>query len=132
MNEESSSSLVVVLNSKKELEYFRNRQLNEKQIQDLNIIDSQLTQGFKIDGQLISSPTQQDKATYIANLLVSALINNDELKMALCCSYLATRYATLKQIRATTQEGHYTIRLIYDQNFVEESSVQFMNKKDLN
>ncbi|MEM8843677.1 MAG: hypothetical protein AAGB35_01385 [Pseudomonadota bacterium] len=129
---DDESSLVVVLNSNKELEYFRNRPLSKKQTEDLIKIDSKLALGFEISGQLMSQPSEKDKATYIANMLIGALINDNESIMSLCCSFLATRFTELKQVRATTHDDHYTIRLIYDQEFVEQNTVQFVNKKDLN
>ena len=132
MTENTSSSLIVVLNSNKELEYFRDRELSDKQIEDLNKIDSKLANGFEVSGQLIKNPSPQDKATFIANLLIEGLIINNEPTVALCCSYLATRFIALKQIRATINESQLTIRLIYDQEYLEEATVQFISKKDLN
>ena len=131
MTDNNSPSLVVVLNSNKELEYFRDQQLSKKQIDDLKKVETRLNQGFHLGGHLLEQPTAQDKATFMANMLVEALINNNESTMALCCSYLATRYESLKQIRATVHDDRCTIQLINDQAYVEEAVVQIFNKNDL-
>ena len=98
---------------------------------DLNIIDAKLDKGFEIGGQKISHPSHQDKTTYAANVLLSALMEDNESTAAIFCSYLATRNPTLKQLKATTHDDRITIQLIYDKEYKEETSVQFISKKDL-
>ena len=126
-----SNKLVVVLNSSKELEYFRDRSLSEKQRADVEKFDAMLDQGFEVHGQKIDHPSMQDKATFAANLLVTALLQDNNTRAAILCSYLATRYPALQQVRVTTHDDRVTIELIYDKAFMEESSVQFISKKEL-
>jgi hypothetical protein len=131
MTDQAPNNFVVVINSIKELEYFRDRDLNDKQVSDLEIIDAKMDEGFEVGGQEISHPTHQDKATYAANVLISALMNDSETTAAIFCSYLATRNPALKQLKATTHDDRVTIQLIYDKEYKEETSVQFISKKDL-
>ena len=131
MTDQPLSNFVVVLNTSKELEYFRDRKLSEKQSADLEKIDAKLEQGFEIGGQVINHPTTKEKATFAANVLVSALLHDSESTAAIFCSYLATRNPTLKQVKATTHDDRITIQLIYDQEYTEETAVQFISKKDL-
>ena len=76
-------------------------------------------------------PQKLDRAAYAANVLLSALIEGNESTAAIFCSYLATRNPTLKQLKATTHDDRVTIQLIYNKEYKEETSVQFISKKDL-
>ena len=128
---EALDKLVIVVNNDKVLEYFRDRQLPERQQHDLETIDKKLQQGFEISGELINTPNSQDKAMFVANLLISALHDNDDAKIGLSCAYLANYYPDLKQVRASLHEDRCTIQLINDQAYVEESKIQFTTKDQL-
>ena len=128
---EALEKLVVVVNNDKVLEYFRDRQLPEKQQRDLGIIDAKLAQGFEIAGELVTSPSPQDKAMFVANLLISALHEDEEAKISLSCAYLANYYPDLKQVKASVHEDRCTIQLINDQAYVEETKIEFTAKDQL-
>ena len=84
---EAVSNLVIVMNSEKVLEYFRARSLSNQQLIDLDRIDAKLLQGFRVAGEFIKQPSAEDKAMFMANMLIHALNQNDETKMGLCCSF---------------------------------------------
>lgn len=117
--------LVVTLNSEKVLEFHHDRPLSAKQQDDLNKIDEKLNAGFMVDGQTINNPTDIDKATFMANALTNALHHQDEVTTSLSCTYLATRFENLKQIRVIDKSDQPSIRLIFDQEYVEEVPVKF-------
>lgn len=125
------SPFVVTLNSEKTIEYFRDRPLNQKQQDDLAATDTKLNLGFNIDGEFISQPTDQDKAIFMANILVNSLSSEDETAIAIACTYLATRYEHLKQLKITTHEDRISIELINDQLYAEPIPIKFIPKKDL-
>ena len=130
-NKQISSSFVVVINSKKEIEYLRDRQLSIKQSTDLEKMDSILNQGLTLDGQTIASPSNSDKAIFIANELYKSLIKNNDAMTALTCAYLATRYQDLKQLKITTHENRVSLELINDREYSEQAPLKFIAKKDL-
>jgi hypothetical protein len=117
--------LVVTFNAEKVLEYHHDRPLTDKQQADLELLDNKLNAGFSINGQTISHPTELDKATFMANALTNALNLEDESKAALSCTYLATRFENLKQIRVVDKEGQASIQLIFDKDYVEEVPITF-------
>lgn len=121
--------LVVTFNAEKVLEYHHDRPLSAKQLSDLEIIDNKLNAGFSVDGQSITDPTDLDKATFMAHALTNALNLEDEAKAALSCTYLATRYKNLKQIRVVDKSDQPSIRLIFDQEYVKEVPLTFTPKK---
>ena len=125
------SPFVVTLNSEKTIEFFRDRPLSQKQKEDLAATDKKLNLGITIAGEFISNPTDQDKAIFIANILVNALDNDDETAIAVACAYLATRNPYLKQLKITTHEDRISIELINDQLYADPIPIRFIPKKDL-
>lgn len=125
------SPFVVILNSEKTIEYFRDRPLNQTQQNDLTATDNKLNLGINIAGKYIEQPTDQDKAIFMANILVHALENDDETAIAVACAYLATRFPHLKQLKITTHEDRISIELINDQLYAESIPIKFIPKKDL-
>ena len=128
---ENTNDLVVLINSKKVLEYFRDRPLTLKQQADLGLLDSKLDAGIELNHQQIPKPTAQDKATFVANLLISALLNEEEAKAALSCAYLATRFTDLKQVKASSHSDRVAIQLIYDEGYREQAPIHFVPKDKL-
>ena len=128
---EAVSNLVIVMNSEKVLEYFRARSLSNQQLIDLGRIDAKLLQGFRVAGEFIKQPSAEDKAMFMANMLIHALNQNDETKMGLCCSFLATRYPDLKQVRIVQHPDRTSIEMINDRIYVEETQVQFNSRHEL-
>ena len=128
---EAVSNLVIVMNSEKVLEYFRARSLSNQQLIDLDRIDAKLLQGFRVAGEFIKQPSAEDKAMFMTNMLIHALNQNDETKMGLCCSFLATRYPDLKQVRIVQHPDRTSIEMINDRIYVEETQVQFKSRHEL-
>lgn len=127
-----SSLLVVVLNSNKVLEYNRNVPLSSNQLRDLETLDQKLEDRLKSDKPQNRNPSPQDKATYAANMLISALLNEEESKTAITCAFLATRFNELKQVKANTESNQIAIQLIFDQEYKESAPIKFVPKEDLN
>ncbi len=125
------SNLVVVLNSQKIIEYHQDRPLTKKQLLDLGSLESKLNKGIQIANQFIAKPSLQDKATFMANLLISALIDDEEAKVALACSYLARYCGDLKQIKALNHADRISIELIYDEEYREQAPIKFVPRNSL-
>ena len=132
MNSAETFPLVIVINSKKAFEYYRDRPLSRKQTNDLEKASHKLNQGIHIGEKFIASPTDADKALFIANQLVFAIQHNDDGQIAFLCAFLASRYPKLKQLKISTREGQISIELINDKNFIDQSPIRFVAKKDLN
>ena len=130
-NKTNNTPFIVSLNSNKVLEYFRDRELTKKQIQDLEKAEQKLTRGIHFAGKFISSPTPQEKAVFMANQLAIALDEDNETAVAISCAYLATRYPDLKQLKLTNHEGRLSIELINDKEFSDQAPIKFVAKKDL-
>lgn len=127
----SDLPLVVVLNSNKVIEYRRDRALTERQTRDLENTEIKMQSGIQVGNEFIDDPSEQDKAIFMANQLVLALENNHDAIIAISCAYLATRYPDLLQVRAVLENGSYSIQLINDEIYVENTPLKFTSKKDL-
>ncbi len=127
----NNTPFIVSLNSSKVLEYFRDRELTNKQIHDLEKAEKKLTSGIYFAGKFISSPSPQEKAVFMANQLAMALDEDNEAALAISCAYLATRYPDLKQLKLTNHEGQLSIELINDKEFSDQVPIKFIARKDL-
>lgn len=127
----NTSPFVVSLNSSKVLEFMRDRELSHKQLDDLVKIDTKLNTGLNLDGDFIQSPNSKDKAIFMANNLATALETNNDSIAAISCTYLATRYPDLKQLKISSVDGRISIELIYDKEFTQQEPIKFVTKKDL-
>ena len=127
-----SAILVVILNASKVLEYNRNIELTDKQVTDLELLDKKLEKEFTQRSASKQTPSFQDKATLVANMLIAALLQDDDPKIALSCAYLATRYRDLKQVKARTESDQVAIQLVFDEEYKEATPMKFVAKKDLN
>lgn len=109
----------------------RDRELSHKQLDDLVKIDTKLNTGLNLDGDFIQSPNSKDKAIFMANNLATALETNNDSIAAISCTYLATRYPDLKQLKISSVDGRISIELIYDKEFTQQEPIKFVTKKDL-
>jgi len=56
---------------------------------------------------------------------VRAITEQDEQKAAAMCSYLALRLPDLKQVQAITCDGAFGIDMVFDSEYMAESTMQF-------
>ena len=133
MTESSNQpNLVVTVNSNKVLEYFRDIPLPASQRADLATLDRKMEHGLHTGELQLDNPGPRDKATFAAQLLVTAIINEEESKAAVTCAYLATQFTKLKQVKANTQSNQLSIQLVFDEEYIESVPIKFVDKKDLN
>ena len=125
-------NLAIVINGEKIVEYQRDRALASKHAQDLDNLDEKLAHGIELADSKISQPNLQDKSTFVAQLLINALMHENDAHAAISCAWLATRCPDLKQVQAEQKEERLTIRLIYDKAYVVASSLKFIPKHKLN
>ena len=126
------TNLAIVINGEKIVEYQRDRALASKHAADLDNLDLKLAKGIELADSQISQPSFQDKSTFVAQLLVNALMHENDAHAAISCAWLATRCPDLKQVQAEQKEDRLTIRLIYDKEYVVASSLKFIPKHQLN
>lgn len=120
-----SQVVAVLVNGKSIIEYDRSKSLTERQQEYLDKMDSQMDLGISLAGQSISRPDTIERARFIASMLIQAIEEDDEPRIAATCSYLAERLPELKQVRANLQGGAHTIDLVFDRELNNQVQVEF-------
>lgn len=132
MSETSNPSpFAVIVNGEKKIEYFRDRALTQKQENDLLALDEKLNRGFHVDGKQIQSPSVQDKAVFISNLIANAIQRDEDHSIAMACAYLATRNPELKQLKITAHNDRVSLELINNQVYGESIPIKFVPRDKL-
>ena len=124
--------LVAVVQGESQVEYDRSRQLPEKQLQYLDIMDAKMDEGIPHGAGHIFAPDMQQKAQFVADQLVNAIKTDNEQLAAATIAYLGVRLPDLQQVVAEEKDGETTIKLIYDQEYVKPQPVQFIKPNHLN
>ena len=126
------NKLVAVIDGESTVEYDRAQELPEQQKIYLDKMDEKMDQGIPHGQGNMFSPQMNHKAQFVANQLVSAIAKNNEQLIAATMAYLATRLPELQQVAADEKEGKTTIKLIYDNPYSKEQTVEFVRPENLN
>lgn len=118
--------LVVQVNDTPMLEYDRDQALSPKQRASLMRLDEKLDAGIFLNGEFITSPSEQERVEFMAGHLVSALLEDDEGIAAASCAYLAKVLPELKQVKASEKDGVVSIELIFDRDYQKELQMKFV------
>ena len=124
--------LVAVVQGESQVEYDRSRQLPEKQLHYLDIMDAKMDEGIPHGAGHIFAPDMQQKAQFVANQLVNAIKTDNEQLAAATIAYLGIRLPDLQQVVAEEKDGETTIKLVYDQEYVKPQPMQFIKPNQLN
>ena len=86
--------------------------LKPEQLKFLDKMDADMDRGVKIHGELIASPDDRQRATFVAMNLIKALQQDNDAAKFVSCAYLVTRLSGLVEVRAGDQENTISIELI--------------------
>jgi hypothetical protein len=122
-----SDLMVVLVNGAAVIEYDRSKPLSGKQQEYLDLMDQKMDTGIKLGSETVVTPSQQQRAQYVAFTLLSGIQNDDEALIAAMSSYLADRFPELKQVRADMDDKGEKIMfdLIFDQEHKNQVKVSF-------
>lgn len=118
--------MAVLLNGIAQLEYDRDRSLDEYQQTYLDKMDSKMAAGLDIGDESIEDPDENQRVQFVAANLYHAIKSNDEAMCSALCSYLATRLPQLKQVKLDDSEGNVSIELVFDQDYGKQVPVAFV------
>ena len=107
--------LTVFINDDPVIEYDRDMRLPGKQRQYLDKMDTDMDGGFELSGERIETPDDKDRAKFVAMTLVHSIEADNEPMIVATCAYLATRQASLKEVRANADGDNMMMDLVYDQ-----------------
>ena len=122
-----SDSMVVLINGEAMFEYDRTKPLAENQRQYLDRMDQQMDDGITLGNEVIAKPDQQQRAQFVALMLLKPIEEDNDAVIAAMNSYLAVRYPDLKQIKADTDQNNNKVMfdLIFDQEHKNQVKVSF-------
>lgn len=115
--------LTVVINGDSILEYDRDKGLPAQQSAYLDRMDRQMDTGLTLNGEVIASPDQLQRAQFVALHLIEALRDENEAQAAASCAYLANRIPELKQVRVEDTGAGLHVDLVFDRAYSREVRV---------
>lgn len=127
MSDPNLKKLAVVIDGNKLLEFDRQQRLPGIQRRALDEMDARMDQGITMSGERIEQPDALLRAQYVANILIDALLKEQDSLAAATCSYLAMRMPDLQQIRAKSSPQGVSIELVFDRSYEQSSSEQVIN-----
>ncbi len=122
------ANLAVVINGQKILDYDRNKRLPGIQRRFLDEMDVRMrTEGIQLGSEWVPNPGIDACAQYVANLLINALLAEQDARAAATCAWLATRLPDLQQVRALSDAEGMRIELTFDRSFEQTQQEQKLN-----
>lgn len=130
----SEKKLMVVVNGSPILEFDRGKPLPGHQRQYLDSMDEKMEAGVVLSGESIAEPNVLQKAHFVANSMVNALLEENDSLAAAMCTYLAKRIPDLEQVQAkNTDDSGMSIELVFDRSYektMQEQVITFDPKLD--
>lgn len=130
----SEKKLMVVVNGSPILEFDRGKALPGHQRQYLDSMDEKMEAGVMLSGESITEPNVLQKAQFVANSMVNALLEENDTLAAAMCTYLAKRIPDLEQVQAkNTDDSGMSIELVFDRSYektMQEQVITFDPKLD--
>ena len=103
---------IVLINDQAVYECDRDIALEEKQLEFLDKMDSDMDRGIKIQGQLFASPDSMQRAQFVAMNLIKALQQDNDAAKSVSCAYLVNRLPGLVEVRANDQGDTINIEFV--------------------
>ena len=122
-----SGIFVVLVNGEKQIEYDRAKPLPAKQMEFLDKMDLQMTQGIVLNGVTLADPDPVQRAQFVSMQFIAALIDSNDQLIAATCAYLANRLPDLKQLKV---DENFNFDLVFDEEYKNQVQVAF-NANDL-
>jgi len=96
-----SDKLAVFVNDEPVFEYRLKIELDDQQLAFLDKMDNDMSQGFKVQGEMIVDSKPEQRAEFVAMNLIKALQQDNEASVMVCCAYLTQRNPELREVRVS-------------------------------
>lgn len=120
-----SNLIAVLLNGVAQIEYDRSKPLPDYQGAYLDKMDRKMDAGLEIDGERIIKPDPGQRARFVASNLAHAIKTNNEAVASAMSTYLAARMSDLKQVQINEEGENFSIKLVFDKDYVKQHPVTF-------
>lgn len=121
--------MAVMLNGIAQLEYHRDKPLQDHQELYLQKMDEKMTKGIQLGEEYIQNPDLQQRTQFVAANLADAIVRNEEQVCAALMAYLAKHHPGLHQVKINNHNNseHMTIELVYDEAYQKQVPVTFIH-----
>jgi hypothetical protein len=106
------NTLNLFVNEQLAFECDRSMVLDEKQLEFLDRMDSDMDRGCKIHGELITNPDKKQKATFVVMNLLNALQQEEHARIAVACAYLSHRLPHVAEVHARDADDRIDIEFV--------------------
>ena len=107
--------LIVFVNNESVFEYDREITFDENQLVFLDKMDSDMENGIKIQGKLVTNPDSQQRSTFVAMNLIKGLQQDNQAVISSSSAYLCHRNPALIEVHANDKDSSVNIELVYEQ-----------------
>lgn len=104
--------LTIYINEESFYEYEDATGLDESKIKFLEKMDSDMSRGIKVAGELINEPSTEQRTHFVAMNLIRALSQENEAVIGVSCAYLTNKKPNLIELRASNDKGSIEIEFI--------------------
>jgi hypothetical protein len=78
-------------------------------------MDADMSEGIKIEGELVNQPDEQQRLTFIAMNLIKGLQQDNEAVISSSCAYLINRHPSLIEVHANDSDKGIVIEFNEEQ-----------------
>ena len=107
-----SDKLAIFVNDEPVFEYDRKIELDDQQLAFLDKMDNDMSQGFKIQGEMIVDSAPGQRAEFVAMNLIKALRQDNEASVMVCCAYLTQRNSELREVRVSDADKGVVVNFV--------------------
>jgi len=109
------NKLAVFINNEIVFEFDRQLTFEDQQLAFLDKMDSDMDDGIKIHGELLTNPDSQQRASFVVMNLIKALQQDNDAVKTASCAYLVHRFPQLIEVHANDHGKTVKIELIEEE-----------------
>ena len=109
------NNLQIFVNNEIVFEFDRNFFIDDDQLAFLDRMDSDMSRGIKIQGELLQNPDAHQRATFVSMNLIKALKQDNESIRTASCAYLVNRLPKLSEVHVSDNENTIKIELVEEE-----------------
>ena len=109
------NNLTIFVNDQAAFECDREIAIDEDRLAFLDKMDSDMSRGIKIQGELIQTPDAEQRAKFIVMNLIKALQQDNQAVIQVSCAYLVNRLPGLVEVQVNEVGSKIDIELVLEQ-----------------
>lgn len=99
------NKILLLVNNQVAFDFDKVVTLEKNQLSFLDKMDADMAKGVKINGQSISEPDKNQRATFVVMNLIRALQQENETVVTASCSYIANRLPDIEEVHVNEHES---------------------------